>query len=1049
MTSRLLFSLVVIGAFVVGAYALAGVPPRQIEVVIHEGTNLAAALSPDGETLAIDLLGSIWVIPGSNHVAHRITDELSDARQPDWAPDGEQIAFQAYRDGNWHIWSVSKDGQDLRQHTFGLFDDREPAWSHDGSRIVFSSDRSGNYDIWELNVTSGLIAQITNDPMPDFAPVYAPSSSAIAYVKSGDPGGQVLVRQADGNERAVAQVDGEIAGPSFSPNGRRLIFNEIGQGSSRLLLLELGVGTSDAGPRTVSGLAEDVFPFRVAWISDNEFLYTADGKVKHQRLLRSNLDSLQQQSGEIVEFEARVTFDREPYERRRRDFDSTDAQPVRGIVSPSISPAGDAVAFVAVGDLWFLPVTPTAGALDANPSRALATTDPRNLSSSSGTIPVRLTSDPFIELDPAFSPDGRQLAFVTNRAGTLDIWLRNLATGNEQQLTNLPGRELAPSFSPDGSKLAFLDEGGRVMAVEVDSGEVATLHTALRYPGRPTWGPDGRTVAVAALTPYSGRFREGRNEFLLISLDGDNDRLVSPFPHRSIGTRNYDGPVWSPDGNKIAFTASGALWVVDVNPYGEPISPARRLTNELADSPSWTADTGSIAYLNNGHLKRVNLADGHIEEIPLNLTWRRHNPVRRRLVHAGHMFDGQTDRLRADVDIVIDGHRIAAVENHSASLHEDVRQQARDESEVSQVPISDPVLDASSLTVIPGLIEMHTHQSPVTHRIWLAYGVTTVREPVTNAYQAVEIREAIAADVRPGPREFFTGESFDGSRIYYSSSMALDAGAEIDLQLERANLLGYDLIKTYVRLPDAVQKRVVAGAHRYGIPVTSHELYPAMTYGADGVEHIRGTSRRGYSPKVSQLNRSYQDVIDLLAASGMTLTPTMGIADGSPGTGAFWLAVARDPSLLNDRRFRELFPATLVQQVTQQASDLRQDPRRQNAMVTQLIMPYGDTLRRLIARGGKVVAGTDSPIIPPGISLHTEIQNFVEGGLTPFQALQTATVWAAEALGAKEDLGTIEPGKLADLVIIDGDPLSDIRATWNIHTVIKNGKTYRLDDLLR
>jgi Tol biopolymer transport system component/imidazolonepropionase-like amidohydrolase len=1020
-----------------GAYALAGGPPSQVEVVLREGTNLAAALSPDGETLAIDLLGSIWLIPDSNNVAHRITDELSDARQPDWAPDGQRIVFQAYRDGNWHIWSIGKDGQGLRQHTFGLFDDREPAWSHDGSRIVFSSDRSGNYDIWELNVASSLTTQITNGPMPDFAPVFSPDSSAIAYVKSQDPGGRILVRQADGTERIVAQVEGEIAGPSFSPDGSHLIFNEIGQGSSRLLLLELGVETSDDEPRTVSSSAEDVFPFRVAWISNDEFLYTADGKIKHQRLLEENLGSLSPQSPKIVEFEARVTFDREPYERRRRDFDSTEPQPVRGIVSPSISPEGDAIAFVALGDLWFLPVTQAAGKADS-----------RNPSSSSGTIPVRLTSDPFIELDPAFSPDGQQLAFVTNRASTLDIWLRDLATGNEKQLTNLPGHELAPSFSPDGSKLAFLDEAGRVMAVEVESGEVATLHTALRYPGRPTWGPDGRTVAVAALTPYSGRFREGRNQFLLISLDGANDRLISPFPHRSIGTRNYDGPIWAPGGRKIAFTASGALWVVDVNPYGEPISPARRLTNELADSPSWTADTASIVYLNNGHLKRVKLADGHIEEIPLNLTWRRHNPVSRRLVHTGYMFDGQTDRLRTNVDIIIDGHRIAAVENHSASLHEEVRQQAREKNEASKTSISDPIFDASSLTVIPGLIEMHTHQSPVTHRIWLAYGITTVREPVTNAYQAVEMREAIAAGVRPGPREFFTGESFDGSRIYYSSSMALDAGAEIDLQLERASLLGYDLIKTYVRLPDVVQKRVVAGAHRYGIPVTSHELYPAMTYGTDGVEHIRGTSRRGYSPKVSQLNRSYQDVIDLLAASGMTLTPTMGIADGSPGAGAFWLAVARDPSLLNDRRFHELFPANLVHQVTQQATDLRQDPRRQNTMVTELIMPYGDTLRRLIARGGKVVAGTDSPIIPPGISLHTEIQNFVEGGLTPFQALQTATVWAAEALGAGEDLGTIEPGKLADLVIIKGDPLSDIRATWNIHTVIKNGKVYPLDQLL-
>ena len=354
MTSRLLLSLVTVGTFMAGAYALAVGPPGQIEVMLREGTNLAVALSPDGKTLAIDLLGSIWVIPDSNNVAHRITDELSDARQPDWAPDGQRIVFQAYRDGNWHIWSIGKDGQDLRQHTFGWFDDREPAWSHDGSRIIFSSDRSGNYDIWELNVASNLTTQITNDPMPDFAPVFAPNNYALAYVKSRAPGGQVFVRQAEGNERAVAQVVGEIAGPSFSPDGRHLIFNAIEQGSSRLLLLELGANTSAAEPHTVSSLGEDVFPFRVAWISNNEFLYTADGKVKHQRLLGNNLDSLSQQSPEIVEFEARVAFDREPYERRRRDFDSTNPQPVRGIVSPSISPAGDAVAFVALGDLWFL-----------------------------------------------------------------------------------------------------------------------------------------------------------------------------------------------------------------------------------------------------------------------------------------------------------------------------------------------------------------------------------------------------------------------------------------------------------------------------------------------------------------------------------------------------------------------------------------------------------------------------------------------------------------------------------------------------------------------
>lgn len=993
--THLLIWFVALGA---AAPVTAQAPPAETLRTITEGTNLAVALSPDGETLALDLLGAIWVMPVEGGQPQRLTNTISDARQPDWSPDGRRIVFQAYRDGNWHIWSIAASGVRLQQLTSGPFDHREPAYSHDGSRIVFSSDRSGNYDIWTLDLATGAMEQMTDNPGSDFGPAFSPDDESIAFAAVRDDGNQIIVREEDGDERVAATVSGDVAGVSFNPEGSHVLFTEIGDSDSRLLLVDL----PDDDPDVVSIAGEDVFPFRAAWVSEEEFLYTADGVIKRQRLddEKPLLDE-----PETIGFEAEARLYRPEYERRARDFDGTAAQPARGILSPVVLPAGNAVAFVALGDLWLLPV----GGDEATPTR--------------------LTDDPAIEQDPAVSPDGNTLAFVSNRGGSFDIWLHDLAGGDDRRLTDLPGDELKPSFSPDGSRLAFLDQDGRVLAVEVASGEVATLHPALHMPGRPTWSPDGTTVVVAALSPYSDRFREGRNEFLMISLQDEPDRRVTPMPNRSLGTRSYDGPAWSPDGGSMAFTAGSTLWVTGVTGSGEPTGEPRRLTDEIADSPSWTGDGNAIVYLNNGALKRVRLADGSIEEILTDLTWSRSIPEGRKLVHAGRLFDGATETLRTDVDVVIDGHRIAAVDPHSDAAHAEAG--------------PDAVIDASGATVMPGLIEMHAHQSPDTNLLWLAYGVTSVREPVASAYQALEIREAIGAGVRPGPREFFTGESFDGSRIYYSDSMALDGREEVELQLERADVLGYDLIKTYVRLSDTLQFAVVNGAHEIGIPVTSHELYPAVAFGADGVEHIRGTSRRGYSTKVSQLNRSYQDVVELLTASGMTLTPTIGIYGG------FRLAAARDASLLEDERFRQFFSDETIQDLQDAAATLRQSEAAQQALAQRLIAPYGDTLRRVVDGGGRIVAGTDADLVPAGVSLHTELENFVEGGLTPFEALRTATVWAAEALGAAEHLGTIEVGKLADLLIIEGDPLADITATRNLQVVVKNGEVYRLEDLLR
>src|SRR5581483_11715453 len=121
----------------------------------------------------------------------------------------------------------------------------------------------------------------------------------------------------------------------------------------------------------------------------------------------------------------------------------------------------------------------------------------------------------------------------------------------------------------------------------------------------------------------------------------------------------------------------------------------------------------------------------------------------------------------------------------------------------------------------------------------------------------------------------------------------------VDMELDRAQRLDYDLLKTYVRLPDLLQRRAIEGAHRIGIPTSSHEIYPAALSGTDSVEHTGATSRRGYSPKQSGLGRAYDDVIQIIAKSHMTITPTVAL-------GGYQAAVADDPSLLSDPRMIDL-----------------------------------------------------------------------------------------------------------------------------------------------
>ena len=981
-----------------------------ISVTVSEGTNMAAALSPNKETVVIDLQGRLWTLAAEGGIAIPITDPLGDARQPAWSPDGQQITFQGYWDGNWHIYTIHKDGSNLKQWTHGPFDHREPHWSPDGQQILFSSDRAGTYDIWTIDLQTKEFTQITKDAANEFAPAWSPTFGRIAYISDApDKEGIYILDRSVKEENIVNapagsllhnrkrlkyyKAEGTIAGLSWRPDGISILYNKTTFSESQLWVQWLDMPE----PILLSDKEEVVFPFRPTWVSNNEYIYTSSGKI-HQK----NFDFKQ---AKAIPFEATFHLQRANYTKKKRDFNSTKEQKVKGILTPSLSPDGTQIAFIALNDLWL----------------------------QSGTEkPVALTNNAFVEISPEWSPDGKQIAYVSDRGGEWVIWTLDLQTKTSKKLVSIPGNSsnIGIDWSPNGKEMAISlgihPRLGQLYVYNLESGETRKISKAIPASiGAPTWSADSETIAISTRQAYSTLYREGINRLLFFSKDGTSTWNWKNLPHWSLGSRRKDGPVWSPDGKYMAAIAQGLLWIIPVDKNGQSTGMPIRLSNDLADTPSWSGDGKTILYQTIKGLKIVNIQTGVTKDIPTNLTWAREIPMERTVIHVAGLIDGRQESIQENVDIILAGNRIVGIEAHRAN-----RPAAK-------------FIDASTSYAVPGLIDIHAHQGSWAGeklgRTWLAWGVTATRDPSTVALDALNRREATESGKYRGPRIFFTGSPIDGNRIYYADAQAQQSPAQLTLELQRAEALDYDMIKTYVRLADPLQQRVVAKAHELGVPVSSHELYPAVAYGTDGVEHIAGTSRRGYSPKITSVLSSYGDVSSLLGASGMSFTPTIGIYV------SYNYLLSKNPSVLSDERLQSLTSTFNIDNAKRGIASVEKDRagweiRFKNA--TKMIKDIHD-------KNGLVVAGTDGPILPFGFGLHIELEAYQAAGLSPFEVLQTATINGAKVLGTEKDMGTLEVGKLADILIVKENPLEDVKHLRAMELVVANGKVYRLKDLLK
>lgn len=905
------------------------------EIVLTEGTNLSLAVAPDHSQVILAVQGTLWRVASDGGDAVQLTDPALDAHAPHWAPGGDRIAFTVFDRRGFGIALMDADGSGYRRLDLGEGDARDPYFHPDGQTLIYSGDGASGYRLFEVDLETGE-KRVLSGSVDARYPAYSPGGDRIAYLAYGDEPGLYVRDRRGGAPQLLHPQTQPFGPPAWHRSGKALWFASREDGLSRMLK----VTPEGAAEVIVEGL--DLFPFRAVHVGGERWLYAADGGVLTHT-----------ESGETTRLPFAATLVL-PERRSRSTMDrARSSGRVVGLLSPALSPQGDRYVFSAMGDLWLAP---------------LAT--PENVQ--------QLTHDGAGNVDPTWSPDGRRLAYIAARDETSVLRVMDLITGESRDV-DFEGRPALPSWSPDGKRLAVVAEGsgGSLMSaglVEVDlsDGQVSPLFPPSSGLSRAAWSPDGRRLALLVRESPSQRFREGRNVLRIV--DRERDAPAETLPLRSLpdpSRRGRNAPAWDDDGI-IVSNRAGLIRIQPDSGRAQVLVDA-----DLAESPS--VGGGQILFALADRLKLARSDGQEPRDVTPSLSIAPQKPPPPVTVRVPRLFDPQSGDYRRNVDIVVREGRIEAV---AAAGSDEVAGELIDFSR-------------QDVTAIPGLVESHAHvdwSSLVSGR-WLDHGVTTVRNPGVDPYEGAAQKEMLRASDIAVPRLVSAGPLMTGDRVSYGIAQPNATPGHVRAEIGRHAALGLDLIKTYVRMDYRLQHHAIDAAQRAGLLTTSHELFPAVAYGVDAIEHLLGTSRRGFSWKASANMRAYQDVTALVAFSGASITPTIAMYERySPGTGE----------------------------------------------------PLGAIVMQLHQAGARIAAGTDAPFVPYGAGLHDELALYRQAGLSPAEVLRTATSAGAHIAGLEGEIGRVAPGYAADIVIVRGDPLQqfdDLRAiTW----VMAGGRIHRM-----
>lgn len=1010
-----------------------GMKIREVPIKVEEGSWMNLDVSPDGQTVAFDLLGDIYTMPITGGTPTRIAEGLPYETQPRFSPDGKRIAFTSDRGGGDNIWIMNRDGSDKRQLTnesFRLLN--QPSWSPDGQFIVakkhFTTGRSlGTGEVWMYHVSGGdgvlLVKRPNEQHQKELGePIFAPDGKHIYYTRNTTPG-PIFEYAQDSNNQLFAierydldsgKIESVIGGeggavrPTPSPDGKKIAYFRREATKPRLYVRDLTTGEDrkvyDALDMDMqeTWAVTGVYP-NMAWTPDSRSLVVwAGGKLNRVDLTTGK--------STVIPFkidDTRGLID-PPRPAVAVAPDSFETKMPRGA---TVSPDGKSVVFETLGHLWVKPMA--------------------------GGEPRRLTKDDSaMEAYPAWSADGKKLAYVRwTDAGLGEV--RVIAANGGKSIAITPaGHYARPRFSPDGKTVVFEKDRGGYLTSPRASTEPGVYRVAATggamtritdNGGNPQFGASNDRVFVV-----EGDAKESR----LVSLDlngearrvhakGDlvNDYRVSPDGKYLAFRQNYQAFVTPlvPGTQEVSLSPKGgALPVVKVSGDGADwihFSEGGRRVNWSLGPTVFGADTASL--FGNAPLAKgakpaafeppktgVSLAMKVTADKPKGTV----AIVGARVVTMKGLDGGAID----DGVILIEGDRIKAVGKRG-----DVA-----------IPAGTPTLNATGKTVIPGLIDAHAHgpygideitpQANWAEMINLALGVTTRHDPSSSARTVFPALEMTRTGQIIGPRTFSTAEIVYGARqagVYAQIDSYDDALAHV----RRLKAQGAHSLKNYNQPRRDQRQQVTAAALAEGMRSVAEggSLFGFdMTLIADGnttVEHNL------------PLGVFYNDVLQFFSQSKTGYTPTLVVTYGGPAGDPYWRShtdVWKHP-LLQKHEPAAILAANNARRTIAADEDYKDDDNaREAAKLARLGVPVS-----IGAHGQE-----------PGIAAHWELWSFVRGGMTPIEALRAGTIESARSLGYDADVGSLEPGKLADLVVLDADPTKDIRNSDKISKVMIGGR---------
>src|SRR3990172_7921546 len=1051
-------------------------PERKVEFTTDEGTWLSLDVAPDGKTIVFELLGDLYTLPIEGGPAKRLTSGLPFDSQPRYSPDGQWLAFLSDRDGAENLWIAKADGSEPKK----LSKDENaelasPTWTPDGQYVIVSRSTWGlrTYELWMYHVKGGSGVQITKAKARDDQPnaerhnalgvVASPDGKYLYYARkrggfqynTSFPLWQIARRdQVSGDEDTLVQAAGSALRPLVSPDGRWLVYGTRYETQTGLRLRDLQTGEDrwllypvqrdDQEAR----FTRDLLPGYAFLPGGQEIVLTYGGKL-HRVSLETG------QSREIP-FTADVALDLGP----RLNFPRrVEAGPVRAriIHDPTQSPDGRRLAFSALTKLYVMD---------------LPTGKPRRLTSSNALVPSGVEGR---EFQPAWSPDGQWLAYVTWWGDGGQLWkVRADGQGQPPQPTRVSAFYSDPVWSPDGSRVVLLrgsaydrevrpfDFGQTVNAdlvwVSAEGGDTRLILPA-RGVGKPHFTKESDRVYV-----YS---EEG---LISLRLDGTDRRehikVTGPGAYAAERPIPADDVRISPDGRWVMALASNHLYVLAVPPVGgraptvdvsKASVPLKKLTEVGADYFAW-ADGGKTLTWAVGstffrqpfdtisferekkeekqegepakeseksgekkdgekEAKKKEKKPSPVQEFEVAIEVPRDIPRGAIVLRGARVITLKGDEVIENADLVVTDNRITAIGRRGSVA----------------IPAGARLFDARGKTIVPGFVDTHAHWFEIRRGIldtqnWsflanLAYGVTGGLDVQTGTNDMFAYQDMVDAGDIPGPRAYSTGPGVFSDNAFKSLDEVKGVLTKYKKHYRTQNL------KSYLVGSRKQRQWVVEACKELEIMPTTEG---ALDLKLDLTHALDGFAGNEHSLPIVPL---YKDVVELFARPGLGYTPTLLVLYGGPWAENFFYETTE---VHDNPKLNRFTPHNIIDAKTKRRGQWFRPDEHSFAKTAA-------AAAKIARAGGHVGIGSHGQL--QGLGYHREMWALASGGLTPLEVLRAATLHGAEMIGFGQDFGSLEPGKLADLVILDRNPLEDIRNTNSIRWVMKNGRLYEGDTL--